>query len=595
MNRHIAYYISEDEKQFEEFQSSIKEILNRIGIRSKVIFKRRKLEELKNDMILERPSFVFIDIFRQRNNNRRAFRANRMITSLSLNFPDIIFCFMSRDSVDWAGIGEPHPISAISIAKSNLKSTDVDDADQKRDYERYIAFKIKEQFKRCIVKKVRIKDNRCDDIVISRKFRNGIFCIDIDREISPGEENAVFDVVKLMKFDPSKQKREAAASLLSVIEGCCVDASRGENNYILDGIELKVLSEGYSGALVGQISIIDDAGEVRFDVPGVVKIARKEESLLEYENHQKNVKWVLPYSSRVDILGKATTKRLGAVCYSFVMGGYAKPVSLRDAFRDGNSKAASSAISEIFNPEKKNWYSTRKEDSSQRLSTYLFSHPFFSGAEAIINYEQRLIRIFENHGIGVTEGSEGVDIRLGAKTIRVHSLSRLATENFGALEQCMSHGDLNANNIMYDPDSDKIAFIDFQQTGYWYNYRDFVSFESSVRLDFVSKKPVTTQGRPAKILELYRWEQSLNAQNFLPFSERARKTRKIPEYLKIVADVRALAYGNHEGKFKAYLLALLTHHWWLLVRFYDEIWDDRQRRRQIGCVIAGWECLLSRE
>jgi hypothetical protein len=277
------------------------------------------------------------------------------------------------------------------------------------------------------------------------------------------------------------------------------------------------------------------------------------------------------------------------------MGGYARPISLRDAFRDGNSVAANAAMLEIFDPEKKNWYSTRKDDDQHRFSSYIFSHPFFSGSDAVKMYEKKLIRILNDHGAIVNEGAEGLDIRLNSKTISVYSLERLSTENFGTLEQCMSHGDLNANNIMYDPETDKIAFIDFQHTGFWYSYRDFVSFESSVRLDFNSTNAITPDDRIGTIAEMYRWERALNQQGFMGFSKPAMRRRRIPEHLKIIGDLRHMAYLNHEGEFKTYLLALLNHHWWLLVRFYDEIWNERQKLRQIGCILAAWHQLLERK
>tara|TARA_B100000780_G_C20727286_1_gene289024 strand:+ start:203 stop:433 length:231 start_codon:yes stop_codon:yes gene_type:complete len=66
-------------------------------------------------------------------------------------------------------------------------------------------------------------------------------------------------------------------------------------------------------------------------------------------------------------------------------------------------------------------------------------------------------------------------IKVNIKEFEVGGLTSLKVRGFGYLEECLSHGDMNANNMIFDEKTKTISFIDFEKTGFWHVYRDFIS------------------------------------------------------------------------------------------------------------------------
>ena len=54
-------------------------------------------------------------------------------------------------------------------------------------------------------------------------------------------------------------------------------------------------------------------------VPSVVKVSERAYAEQELENYHRFVKWGLPYTWRVDLLGHGMSKGYGAIAYSFIL------------------------------------------------------------------------------------------------------------------------------------------------------------------------------------------------------------------------------------------------------------------------------------
>jgi hypothetical protein len=140
------------------------------------------------------------------------------------------------------------------------------------------------------------------------------------------------------------------------------------------------------------------------------------------------------------------------------------------------------------------------------------------------------------------------------------------TEDWGPVEECICHGDLNANNILVNTSGHRMAFIDFQSTGFHNIFRDFVSLESSVRIDW-SGDVLDHEMREQFEREILAVEGDLTG---------------LTGYLAEVCKIRHAALSNFPiipgGNRRAqYLIASFIHFSWLATRFDD--WTGAGYRR----------------
>ena len=138
---------------------------------------------------------------------------------------------------------------------------------------------------------------------------------------------------------------------------------------------------------------------------------------------------------------------------------------------------------------------------------------------------------------------------------------------------------MNANNVLVNRQRLSVAFIDFQHTGYHNIYRDFVSFESSIRIDW---------GEAVDIADA---EELL--QEEIQMCKDGSRRRYKSKYLDKIAIVRDAAFANfpidgqeHDGgvsgerRYALYLIAAYVHYSWLVSRFWKD-WQPAARARLI--------------
>jgi hypothetical protein len=158
----------------------------------------------------------------------------------------------------------------------------------------------------------------------------------------------------------------------------------------------------------------------------------------------------------------------------------------------------------------------------------------------------------------------------------------LFTEDWGEVEECLCHGDLNAGNILVNSQHNRAAFIDFQNTGFHNIFRDFVSFESSIRIDY---NDGDTRLSPNIALKN---EIQLSNGNEGVWSG----------YLAEISKVRGVAFANFpvsEGSNRKslYLIASYIHFSWLVTRFSTDWSPEAKRRLCLGAFasLCGLETL----
>ncbi len=156
----------------------------------------------------------------------------------------------------------------------------------------------------------------------------------------------------------SRRKSTTIEQVNSLIEQClfCGDIDESSKH-----VDVGKLEGGRSGSVNLSCRL---KGELTYGVTGVIKISPIEKSLQEIANYNTYVKWVLPYTWRVEVLGTGFTDEMGAVCYSFAFDGDGNPLSCTSLLRIADANVVNMICGTIFNPNSKTWYSRLRPSGS---------------------------------------------------------------------------------------------------------------------------------------------------------------------------------------------------------------------------------------
>lgn len=241
-----------------------------------------------------------------------------------------------------------------------------------------------------------------------------------------------------------------------------------------------VLSGGFSGAAVYQMEV-RGAGRTP-SLPLVLKCGSREQIGREIRAFERWVRWQLPHDMRVDVIGRGVTGDHAAVCYGFVLGSSTKLTSLADAIRAKDFEAVEASLKRIFFAERSGWYKARRENANT-LCKYLLNSPEFAPTKDEKRTRQlkaALTQLVMDEGISLAETA--FELVVDGKpypSVR----SAIASVDGGPADLAYCHGDLNANNIFLDDKYNGLALIDFEQSGESHIFRDFISIETSIRMD----------------------------------------------------------------------------------------------------------------
>lgn len=460
---------------------------------------------LTNEALKTRPHIIICD---NKIGESHAW-GQKFLAQIKTQIPEIVTCMMTREILKCAQFGLHTPNPDVIIDKGQLGGSSA-------EYRKHIARKLTGS--------------------ITRSTR-----LTITWE-TPFEE--IFGSLK-----DRNDKKATEEKIQSLIEQCFYDGAIESDEH---SVIIEKLAGGKSGSAVLACRL---SGKLSYGVTGVMKISRRDEAESEYQNYSRFVKWVLPYTWRVEALGTGFTDSFGAVCYSFAFDGDGKPRSCSDLLKRADSQIIKLLCETIFNPENKTWYNQMRmsrEDACQ----YFQSPPYFSRSNQVqdreVRYLDEMKKIFpRDFSCSETE------MRLfGIKAELPNRL--LFTNDWGTVEECVCHGDLNANNVLVNSERHAIAFIDFQKTGYHNMFRDFISFESSIRIEW------------GEVLDMANLGAALR-------EEIALATDDGPvtwNYLRQVQLIRNVAFANFppdsEGRRKKlHLIASFVHFSWLATRFSD--------------------------
>ncbi len=374
-----------------------------------------------------RPHYAIVDnVFEGEDNAGIQFIARE-----KLEYPDIVFALMTGATfnVDQLGIRLPNP--DIIGTKSHLV--------EKR-YQEYLGAKLVERSKRYPTQSVFVERPESFPLGASLK----------DHELHSLVEQVVF-------------------------ESGLVDAADTLQAH------LRPMTGGYSGAAVLELQLSGSSRSTR--VPTVVKIAKRDWIATEIAAFTTFVKWQLPHSLRVDIVGTGETRDWGAIAYAFVLAGERATQTATEFLRRGSDKAVDRVVSDILGSKTTAWYRV-VNNGGEELSRVLANSKEFDSRK-----DPRRDDAF-GETIRRVAGSEDVPFQKNEAGFQLGSLvfprvrRTVFQREWGATTECYSHGDLNSNNIILDAKATKVALIDFADAGRTQVFRDFVSFENSIRLEW---------------------------------------------------------------------------------------------------------------
>ena len=524
-----AVYVEDDDKQFTKFGRILESLLHAsaydLDLRR---FKTR--HEVRTFLKEHRPHVVIVD---NKLSSADEFEGLRIISEAKPEHPDTVFCLLSREKIEIRQFGLRTPNPDLIVSKVFLGAKE----DGYRTYVR--------------------------DIVLKSIHRS--FIEDI-------EWMGAFDeIFRMLKAKDAERRPISPHEVKSILEQVTFagDITSPANQY--DRMKVWPMPGGYSGAVV--LKFVLQRGRID-RVFGVLKLSPIESAEQELLNYNRYVKWTLPYTWRVELLGTARTEKFGGMCYSFVFDGQGEPRAATEYFREGDSSVIEAMQETVFNSEKKTWYSDVRA-TGQDASEYFSSPPFFREAKQVEAREKALTERLSNAFPAEIVSLEEAALKVGE--IEVPRPSHLIfTNTLGEVTECICHGDLNGNNVMFEKNSGALSFIDFQSTGYHNIFRDFVSFESSVRLDWRE-----CPNEPNSLRDYVAFEQALITR---------ASASVLPEYVTQCGQVRHAAFANFERS-DLYVVAALIHFWWLAVRFDD--WTPHAYRRLLGCVVASLKHLAN--
>lgn len=345
------------------------------------------------------------------------------------------------------------------------------------------------------------------------------------------------DTIHSEEFQKQPAKRELAALIRQIM----FTGHEPDDLMHPDEVLLEPMSGGFSGSQVFKMTSRNSTSGIE-SVPSVVKVSERDYAQQELDNYHRFVKWGVPYTWRVDLLGYGFTKNYGAIAYSFILSGAKKFEALTDILRRKEDPRANKVIEHLFSPEMRRWYGDPLIQVQDNLGQRYLNR-FFRGAEAK-GTSDKAFRAIAQAAFGARFTQSRVEI--GRFSFEL-PLPMLFGRPAGKYQSCICHGDLNSNNVMV-ADNDQIIFIDFQETGRGHVFEDFVTMEASVRL--------------------YHGEESLKGPQLLAAEQDVREGNDVAGLTglqRIAADIRRLAHSNFPAEpFENYYYACAVFHLRLL-------------------------------
>lgn len=285
--------------------------------------------------------------------------------------------------------------------------------------------------------------------------------------------------------EDGRSTKEIRNELRSIFEQCVFSLSGMPNQPYFEQVNLIGLGGGYSGAFVFRVDMFSD--DYRKSIPMVLKITKGRSSQNEARNYNSFARLYLPNEMRVDLIGTGSAGDYFGALYAFAFGG-ADGIDAASAYiRDGHYEVIDGIISKVFASTAIGWY--RDPKSVKNAGSF-----FNNSEEYSREKDDRRLASANDYAHSLLSNTE---IEISLDKTRVGSFSsnfiRRSLHKFEDIlvPEAIGHGDFNTNNVIFSPDRSLATLIDFEYCGYDYLFKDFISFECSLRVD---ERALTSDG-----------------------------------------------------------------------------------------------------
>ena len=250
---------------------------------------------------------------------------------------------------------------------------------------------------------------------------------------------------------------------------------------LIDRVRVTEFDFGGSGSAV--FLAVPELGGRPYEVSVVLKFSEIDNYFRELRNFARYVKWTLPYSWRVDVLGVGRIGRIGVIGYSLAFAGSAKANPLLYFFKTEEPGPIMKFIGSVFDEDRQVWYGDPRTEERTDLLTDL-TQRYFESALRFNELEKVALDRVEKTQVF---GQWTPQVSGNKKTVLQKAIEPLLRRKWVPYQKCVCHGDLHAGNIMASNDGSALVFIDFQDTGLLHVFTDFVVFENAIRKDSPAK------------------------------------------------------------------------------------------------------------
>ena len=339
-------------------------------------------------------------------------------------------------------------------------------------------------------------------------------------------------------------------------------------------VRLDQLTGGRSKSSVFALHVNPHSGGRRF-IPAIIKVSALPDHHAELERYDRLVKWSLPYTSRVDVLGKAETSSRGAIAYSFAHGGENFD-TLTALLQAKNHDRAMQAIDSVFDHAQNFWCVISNEEVGTSLRQRYFERYFDSGSAKWEQTETKMAAAASNAGLSFELHRTDLTIAGFSFPKLLAKLPNVDHRNFN---KSLCHGDLNTNNIIVSQQG-SIALIDFRDAAIGHVFEDIMTLEACVRLFWGDDKALAPSDADPLFKELYQLETELT---------KGRPGSGKSEMWQLIAHIRQRAFETFPSEPKPTYLFGLAYYCFRLMRIHS---TPISTVRLLACFVASAVSLL---
>ena len=395
------------------------------------------------------------------------------------------------------------------------------------------------------------------------------------KPLSPTElKQKILEVVKAgINFDlkihygqgtePNKKEDE------EVIRRLFVDSSE---------VNVSLIAPGTRGTVVYKVTSRDLEG--RWRVPLAIKIAWKDQILIERDNFNKWVKHRIGGTRYANIIDEPVfTSRRGGVKMLFLNTELDGLIDFRTFFRAHSTEDVLKTIDNLFDQTLSYWYQTKVFDVLflvQEYVNYLKVDKW--------NLHQDMNRYLKEFADTEEIYFKEIDTRFSNPVILFERLLKSEQGSEKRTYVSTLHGDLHATNIMVD--NQKNAWlIDFSNTGLAHILRDFVELEAAIKFNVLETESMR---------DLCELETCLASQetfrDTLEFSHSDAEIQKAFEIIKLIRKKASEAISPNND-FSEYYIGLLFHSL-TMIRFFPEAVSQTKKKFILFSVSKIFEQLM---